>query len=428
MKLKMSIKVTSRELKTIVLLFILLFFSNDTYLFGTNSNELMVAIPRYLMLVFCAVSILLLIVRKKYKVHKDIVGLYIFMIIVLAAVSFYHHEHFSRVFIKIVCITTGMLVCMQYDIEEYSNAFLKCTALFSVVAILLTTLAYVAPSIVRALPSVVNTVGVRFYSVGLAGLDERSLSTWNVRTGGIFWEPGVFQMYLNFAILLELFINHSPNKKRMAIFILADILTFSTTGYLALAWIIVTFALFGRDNNRSTTKNIAIFFGLIVATLAAYFLVFYTTLGSAVFGKLFDMKDGSTMVRQASILVNFEIIREHPFVGIGMDVMADEFERRSYLSSAIYGWTRQNTNTLLYQFAAHGCLFGIPFTWGTYKFGGKLSNKLFMKISIFVMFLMLYIGENLMTSIFPYIIIFYGADKAVNSKRAKYYKELVKRQ
>ena len=31
--------------------------------------------------------------------------------------------------------------------------------------------------------------------------------------------------------------------------------------------------------------------------------------------------------------------------------------------------------------------------------------------TIFVMILMLYIGENLMTSILPYIIIFYGVDK-----------------
>lgn len=407
----MKIKVSSKELKTRGIVFLILFLSNDTYLFGTNSNELMVALPRYFMLVFCAVSIVLSIVRQEYATHKSIIGLFLLMSAVLIAVSFYHHEYFSRVLIKLLCMATGMLLCMRYDIEDYSNAFLKCMTFFSIAAIFLTLIAYIAPSIVRSLPSTVNTVGVRFYSIGFAGLDERSLNTWNIRTGGIFWEPGVFQMYLNFAILLELTINRGVNKKRMAIYVIALFLTFSTTGYLAFAWLIATYALFGKNDSRSTTKNIAIFFALIVAVPISFFIVFYTNLGITVFGKLFDMKNGSTMVRQASVLINLEIMREYPFAGIGMDAMADEFERRSYLSSAIYGWTRQNTNTLLYQFAAHGCLFGIPFTWGTYKFGTKLSNKFFMRLSIFVMILMLYIGENLMTSVFPYILIFYGVDK-----------------
>lgn len=412
----MSIKVTRKEFKSLALIFILLFFSNDTYLFGTNSNEMMVALPRYLMLLFCSVSILLAFVRKEFAFHRKMLGLYFLLVIVLVVVSMYHRESFSRVFIKILCMTTGMLLCMHFDLDEYTNAFLKCMTVFSVSAILLTALAYIVPSLVKALPSIINTVGVRFYSIGLAGLDERSLSTWNIRTGGIFWEPGVFQMYLNLAILLELFVNRGKNRKRMMIYIISLILTFSTTGYLALAWIVITYLLFGREDKRSTSKNVAIFASLILAIGIAYFLVFYTTLGVTVFGKLFDMKDGSTMVRQASVLINLEIIREHPLTGIGMDVMADEFERRSYLSSAIYGWTRQNTNTLLYQFAAHGCFFGIPFTWGTYQFGGKLSNRIFMKLSIFIMILMLYIGENLMTSIFPYILVFYGMGKGIRQE------------
>ena len=304
-----------------------------------------------------------------------------------------------------------MLICMSYPLKDYAQAFLKCMTFFSAAAIFLTMIAYISPSIVKALPSMINTAGVRFYSIGFAGLDERSLNTWNIRTGGIFWEPGVFQMYLNMAILLELTLGNAKNKIRTVIYIIALFLTFSTTGFLAFGWMIATYALFGRDNSRSAVKNIVIFIALIIGAIAVYFVVFYTKLGTAVFGKLFDMKDGSTMVRLASVLINLEIIRDHPFAGIGMEIMEDEFIRRSYRSSLIYGWTHQNTNTLLYQFSAHGCFFGIPFTFGTYRFGGRLSNKVFMKLSVFIMFLMLYIGENLMTSIFPYILIFYGVDQ-----------------
>lgn len=171
-------------------------------------------------------------------------------------------------------------------------------------------------------------------------------------------------MYLNLAILLELMLDNAKNKKRIAIYIIALFLTFSTTGFLAFGWMIATYALFGRDNSRSVTKNIVVFIALIIGSIAAYFIVFNTNLGTSVFGKLFNMKDGSTMVRLASVLINLEIIRDHPFAGIGMEIMEDEFIQRSYRSSAIYGWTHQNTNTLLYQFAAHGCFLAFRLPWG----------------------------------------------------------------
>lgn len=283
-------------------------------------------------------------------------------------------------------------------------------------------MAYIKPSIVTFLPCIVNTAGIKFYSIGLAGLDERSIGSLTVRTGGIFWEPGVFQMYLNLAILFEIFLYYGNNKKRLCIYTIALILTFSTTGYLAFMWIITTFILFGHKNNIIKIKNLLIFIGFPIVAFFTCLIMIYTNIGQTVFGKLFNIKDGSTMVRLASVLINLDIMKEHPFAGIGMASMADEFERRSYLSSIIWGWTRQNTNTLLYQFAAHGLFFGIPFTIGTYQLGGKLTTKLFMKLSIFIMFLMLYIGENLMTSIFPYILVFYGIDHL-----SKSYKDIDKK-
>lgn len=86
----MSINIDKKEFKIIALVFVLLFFSNDTYLFGTNSNELMVAIPRYLMLGYCAISIFFSMVGKKYTEHKKIMILYFVMILAFLAVSIYH--------------------------------------------------------------------------------------------------------------------------------------------------------------------------------------------------------------------------------------------------------------------------------------------------------------------------------------------------
>ena len=415
----MTIRTNSENLKDISLIFILLFLSNDTYLFGTNSNDLMLALPRFFLLVFCLTTVIHSAMINKLIYNRKTITLYFFLVISFAVVSVYHHEVLSRVIIKILCITTGMLICTRYDLKDYAQLFLRCMQFFSIAAILLTVVAYIAPSVVSALPSMVNTAGVRFFSIGIAGLDERSLSTWSIRTGGIFWEPGVFQMYLNLSILFEMMLFHGENKKRIACYLLALFLTFSTTGYICFIWMIITYSLFGKNDSRLTVRNMAIYILLIIGVVSLYYIVLYTSLGEVVFGKLFDAKDGSTFVRFASVLINLEIIQDHPFAGIGMDIMEDEFWTRTGLSPDIPWPTKQNTNTLLYQFAAHGCLFGSLFTWGTYKFGAKLGKNFFMKMSIFIMIVLLYVGENLMTSIFPYIIIFYGVDKLIDTRESE---------
>lgn len=130
MEHNIAIKISKSELKKICLIFIFLFFSNDTYLFGTNSNELMVAIPRYLMLGFCIINIIFVVGQKEYFYHGNIIKLYVIMLVSLVIVSLYHHEYYSRVLIKILCMTTAMFLCMKYRLEDYAEAFMKCMSFF----------------------------------------------------------------------------------------------------------------------------------------------------------------------------------------------------------------------------------------------------------------------------------------------------------
>ena len=177
----------------------------------------------------------------------------------------------------------------------------------------------------------------------------------------MFWEPEVFQMYLNIAILYELFVLNC-NIKRLFILIFAMILTFSTTGYIVFAWIILTYYLFFKTGNYSKNRLAWNYLILFIFVISSFLFLNFSSIASNVFGKLTDKTNGSTFVRQASVFINLEIARDNPLTGIGMDIMEDEFERRSFASTLVYGWTRQNTNTLLYQYSAHGIPFGLVFT------------------------------------------------------------------
>lgn len=306
-------------------------------------------------------------------------------------------------------MTSALFLCSKIPFKKYSVAFNNALCFISICATFLTLLAYIVPSLVYRLPYITNKVGIKFYTILFAGLDKRSINNFAIRTGGVFWEPEVFQMYLNIAILYELFVLNC-NIKRLFILIFAMILTFSTTGYIVFAWIILTYYLFFKTGNYSKNRLAWNYLILFIFVISSFLFLNFSSIASNVFGKLTDKTNGSTFVRQASVFINLEIARDNPLTGIGMDIMEDEFERRSFASTLVYGWTRQNTNTLLYQYSAHGIPFGLVFTMGTYLFGNLISKKKSIVFCVFIMIVLLYIGENLTVSMFPYIFILYGFD------------------
>ena len=102
-----------------------------------------------------------------------------------------------------------------------------------------------------------------------------------------------------------------------------------------------------------------------------------------------------------------------------MGKMAEEFIIRSSASKVISGWTRHNTNTLMYQFAAFGIPFGLIYLLGICTFGRQLSKNTLVILSIFGAFVIMFTGENLFSSIFPYILVFYGIQSIGHSMRSR---------
>ena len=272
-------------------------------------------------------------------------------------------------------------------------------------------IAYIAPDLVRRLPYITNTANTKIYTCGFAGLLEGVLGQTMVRTQGIFWEPGVFQMYLNLAVAIELLYKKQINKKYITAYIIALFFSFSTTGYIVFAWIITAYVFIKRNAGREDVINRLVIIFLVFFAVVA--VIQFTNIGDVVFGKMFDKGNvnfGSTTTRLAGIIVSTKIAFDNPVFGIGMVNMDSEFLRVALASRDILGgWTHDNTNTLFYQFAAHGIPFGVLFAVGTYKFGNCFANgRKIITISVFLMLFLLYIGENLQYSIFPYIAVFYG--------------------
>ena len=190
-------------------------------------------------------------------------------------------------------------------------------------------------------------------------------------------------------------------------YIIAILTTMSTTGYIALA-IILLLMVFNKDivsNFAGRILLICLTVGLIGLSLftSAFSLVAEDS-ATSVFAKLFDLNSKSTISRYASITENIRIVGLNPFAGVGLTNLAELFPEYSYMT---YGYaTVHNTNTILIQFASHGIIYGIMWCFAYWKFAKIISKK--KAIWIAIVFLILYIGENLTYSGFSNLFLMYG--------------------
>ena len=85
-----------------VLLYIILFFSNDTYLFGTNVNEARISLARYLLIFFCGVLIYRMGGLIKYSINKGKIVGFLLIFISYIIVARLNDEVTNRVVIKLL--------------------------------------------------------------------------------------------------------------------------------------------------------------------------------------------------------------------------------------------------------------------------------------------------------------------------------------
>ena len=363
--------------KNILLLFVIFFISGDTYLCGTNSNETFLTIARASNILIIICVLYWMRFRLRITNNKSKIYAYVVMLIAFVGISILHSDNINRIAIVVIYMTLSLMICMLFSFKEYVRCFNLTMYFISIMAILFTVLAYISPALIRMFPVIVNSAGTKIYTCGFAGLLEGFVGQPVVRTQGIFWEPGTFQIYLNLAIAFELLYKNKVERKRVIAFSIALFLTFSTTGYIVFAWILLSYLLVktSKNGNNVVEKFIVIMtlfvFGLIILQ--------FTSIGDMVFGKIVDRNNenfGSMTTRMAGIIVSSRIAIDNPLFGVGMNDMRGVFFDITYSMRAILGgWTHDNTNTLLYRFAAHGIPYGLFFSIGTFKFGNYFGKR-----------------------------------------------------
>ena len=152
-----------------------------------------------------------------------------------------------------------------------------------------------------------------FYFVRI-GLDGNSVPHSSfIRNIGFFWEGGAYQYFLNIALILSLYVKKNPIFSFPNwILVISIITTFSTTGYLIMTVVLASIVM-GKSSKRMFFVKILIIIPLLLTVMFS----------PVIFNKLFDTDSreyvGSTQRRVLDTVIDYNVFRDNPLLGIGLE-------------------------------------------------------------------------------------------------------------
>ena len=208
---------------------------------------------------------------------------------------------------------------------------------------------------------------VFFGSENLGGLFSRSQ--------GIFWEPGVFQVYLNIFLFISLFLSKKLNIFLVTIILISVLLTLSTTG------IVVSFLLISYHSLISIKFKLK---NLLYTILCLPLIIgLFNLTNNQVEEKISGEKSGSFLARSYDTVTGFNLAITNPW-GIGFSTIKYQEIARKDLFNLTPGLEtdRGNTNSIATLFYSTGILWGFIILYFMYKQSLFMKHKILFYVSI----------------------------------------------
>ena len=356
---------------------------------------------RYAILIVAMLLLILLFNNSRRTNHSLFLLLYSCLAVSFSIIRDYTLEDH---FLLIVKVIIGYLVATRIPLDLCIKSFCNVIYYLTIYSLIIFILCIIFPSLGGAFP----LIG-RFHdtpaSIHNALLSVIIYGSQFPRNFGITWEPGAFALLLCVAVFCSVFCFETINKKRMVVYILGIVSTFSTMGYIVLAAIFAAY-LFMKSN-----KNIAFVLLLVLIAFGTFQIPFMQELTFGKLEGLFSASDNiseTTTARLNAIVYPGMAFLHNPFIGVG------------YKEFKVINETLCNnvaTNTILNWFAIYGIMLGLPFLlqylYSIYRF---LKNQVNWSIILLILLnsLLLISTESLLRISFIYVIIFIGTLKSQN--------------
>jgi hypothetical protein len=252
-------------------------------------------------------AVLSVLIYKRYLMYLSLIPiLFIAFNFITAPISISQYVTFIVKFIVVLLI-------IKYCMIHEKNLFKIFHNLIVGIAVY-TLFTYVFFDVLSILPPSTEVINDKPYRVWLGLHFHGQITSWygmNVfRNNSIFWEPGVWQIYLNFALIYQLFFNKKVNKKVLTVLLINLITTFSTTGNIIC--LVILLVAFLRFKPKTQATLFLKYYLLVPLVVGGVFVAIY----------LFNQKvsgggQRSYSLRQDDLLVGWELFLQKPFTGWG---------------------------------------------------------------------------------------------------------------
>jgi len=386
-----------------LLMFVILYTSFDTLIFGTLDMPIMRTIHDAGHILAGLICVIIILVNR-----RNITPLFVtcFLILLTCVIN---NDFGGGNFLLIIVLIISYCIASTISIKRFLTVFDHLFFYLVIVNLLLYGLYSISPTLFSFFPVNSNIVGGSYRIAFLTVFPEGDYV--HLRNMSFFREPGVYMMYLNLAIIINLFSYEKPNWRNVAVYIIAMITTLSTAGYVVLLLILLVY--YGVKRSR-----IGIFVILLLSMIFAvsYSYVVESDLFLNTIGKFSISSDKyvSAEARFASTTAPLNIMFNHPVFGTGLEMFTTEFERfalRVYRVS----YTRDGgaTNTLLNLGAIYGVLMLCIMLRFLFKFAGmiQLRKNVILSLFLFLAMLLMLSNEEVYYTVFFMTLIMYGSTK-----------------
>lgn len=220
----------------------------------------------------------------------------------------------------------------------------------------------------------------------------RTLWEKTFRNCGPFWEPGMFGVFINIALAMQLIRDRKLTKESF-VFLIASVTSFSTTSVLASILILCFLFTFVRVRTSSI---------FMVLLLGVGFMMFL----NSDFGLEKIQNDASnseTYSRFGAILYHISLIARHPILGNGYDQTLDIAMSPNGLSFAVVFWGIPMS--VLYYILLYKGIRNLTLDLGT--------TRNMYSVFLFVVFLIVVFSQDTTNRHFYLAIMMYGLYKPI---------------
>lgn len=388
-------------LKEYLVIFFLL-FATDSILVCSNDNRLWARASWIMMLL-----LLLYYVQKSgFRIKRqDMNVIFLCLCLILSMIKndgILNINYYQRVTLILLALFTARNI--EYD--RFVECFLSIMRVIAIVSLV----GFVFHSIIESsdLFPVIMT--------GNGKIPFKTLFFTNIRYGvpvnrnfGPFWEPGAYQIYLNWALFYELNRSNRINIVAVLLFAVTILTTKSSAGVIILGFVFICFYL--KKEKKKTIKKTYYKMAIFIFVLAGIlFIINNNHLMFMLFSKFSSLlTDHSTIhsgnvsayTRIYSVFANLDIIRDYPLFGIGSDAI-----KQAVMDS--HGLT-SNTNSILAMAASYGVVAGALY-FSLFLKAAKNQCGFLNRVVFLIMVISIYSTENLIVSVFSYLVLIYEAE------------------